>query len=95
VECTCVFDEKGSFGPKFGDRKERILADQIILAVGQSVDLSFLSVGDSRRDFAEIDLGYDQTQARKEARRCLQCDVRLYLKSNPAPTENLVTFTYL
>jgi len=59
VECTCVFDEKGNFCPKFGDRKERILEDQIILAVGQSVDLSFLSVGDSRRDFAEIDLGYD------------------------------------
>ncbi len=189
VECTCVFDEKGNFGPRFGDRKECIMVDQIILAVGRSVDLSFLSdgtpisienglilieqetletgmkhvfaggdaiampgtvihaishgrkassaidkalggdgrieevlfprgapdpyfgreegfagwsripvpqipLGDSRSDFAEIDLGYDQTQARKEARRCLQCDARLYLKGNPAPPENLVAFTY-
>jgi NADPH-dependent glutamate synthase beta subunit-like oxidoreductase/Pyruvate/2-oxoacid:ferredoxin oxidoreductase delta subunit len=43
VECTCVFDEKGNFCPEFGDQKECILVDQVILAVGQETDLSFLA----------------------------------------------------
>jgi hypothetical protein len=40
--CTAVFDEQGNFCPEFSDKKECILVDQIILAVGQAVDLSFL-----------------------------------------------------
>jgi NADPH-dependent glutamate synthase beta subunit-like oxidoreductase len=42
VECTAVFDEQGNFFPEFSDKKECILVDQIILAVGQAADLSFL-----------------------------------------------------
>jgi len=42
VECTAVFDEQGNFCPEFSDKKECILVDQIILALGQTADLSFL-----------------------------------------------------
>jgi len=42
VECTAVFDEQGNFCPEFSDKKECILVDQVILAVGQAADLSFL-----------------------------------------------------
>jgi len=42
VECTAVIDEQGNFYPEFSDKKECILADQVILAVGQTTDLSFL-----------------------------------------------------
>jgi NADPH-dependent glutamate synthase beta subunit-like oxidoreductase len=43
VTCTSVFDEKGAFCPAFGDSKEIVEADQVILAIGQAADLSFLS----------------------------------------------------
>ena len=43
VRCTSVFDEKGAFCPAFGDLKETVEADQVILAIGQAADLSFLS----------------------------------------------------
>jgi NADPH-dependent glutamate synthase beta subunit-like oxidoreductase len=43
VTCTSVFDEKGDFCPAFGDEKKIVEADQVILAVGQAADLSFLS----------------------------------------------------
>ena len=42
VECTAVFDEQGDFCPEFSDKKECMMVDQIILAVGQAADLSFL-----------------------------------------------------
>jgi NADPH-dependent glutamate synthase beta subunit-like oxidoreductase/Pyruvate/2-oxoacid:ferredoxin oxidoreductase delta subunit len=42
VECTAVFDAQGNFCPEFSDKKECILVDQVILAVGQAADLSFL-----------------------------------------------------
>jgi hypothetical protein len=44
VECTCVFDDDGNFCPEFSDKKECILVDQVIMAVGQAVDISFKSV---------------------------------------------------
>jgi NADPH-dependent glutamate synthase beta subunit-like oxidoreductase len=43
VTCTSVFDEKGAFCPAFGESKEIVEADQVILAIGQAADLSFLS----------------------------------------------------
>ena len=43
VRCTSVFDEKGAFCPAFGDLKETVEADQVVLAIGQAADLSFLS----------------------------------------------------
>ncbi len=42
VECTAVFDKQGNFCPEFSDKKECILVDQVIVAVGQAADLSFL-----------------------------------------------------
>jgi NADPH-dependent glutamate synthase beta subunit-like oxidoreductase len=180
VECTCVFDDDGNFCPEFSDKKECILVDQIIMAVGQAVDVSFLennsqikinsdlivvdedsletdmkdiyAGGDVTKvsgaiihaiaagrlaaasidkaldgsgeidevrfarenpdhhmgrdeDFAswqrvsvpqldaatrissfeEVSVGYDEDQAAAEAKRCLQCDLRLLLDCNPAP----------
>jgi NADPH-dependent glutamate synthase beta subunit-like oxidoreductase len=43
VRCTSVFDEKGAFCPAFGDLQETVEVDQVILAIGQAADLSFLS----------------------------------------------------
>ncbi len=46
--CTSVFDDAGRFAPQFDDSTERVLpADTLIIAIGQSPDLSFLgeSVG--------------------------------------------------
>lgn len=43
VECSNVFDEDGNFCPQFNEsNKECIRVDQVILAVGQTSDLSFL-----------------------------------------------------
>jgi len=187
VECTCVFDEHGSFCPQFSSRKECILVDQVILAVGQASELSFLGQGgpiqvkrglilanaenfetgmqgvyaggevtqargaiihaiaagrqaaaaidkalggdgeieevlfsrgapDSKlsrhegfafwprecvpeRDaalrklgFEEIALGFTDEQAVQEARRCLECDLRLHLRCNPAPPVKALPF---
>jgi NADPH-dependent glutamate synthase beta subunit-like oxidoreductase len=43
VTCTCVFDEKGNFCPAFGEDRKSVEADQVILAIGQSAELSFLA----------------------------------------------------
>ena len=41
-ECISVFDGRGNFCPEFGDKRECIPVDQMIMAVGQEADLSFL-----------------------------------------------------
>ena len=42
VRCTSVFDEEGQFHPSFDpSQKKTLRADQIILAIGQSTDLSY------------------------------------------------------
>jgi formate dehydrogenase beta subunit len=187
VECTCVFDEHGNFCPQFSGRKECILVDQIILAVGQEANLEFLGAGGpiqvnrglivvnaenletglpgvyaggdvtqalgaiihaiaagrqaaaaidkalggdgeieevlfsrgapdpklgrhegfavwprarvAERDaasrkfgFEEIALGFTDEQAVQEARRCLQCDLRLPMRCNPAPPVKALPF---
>jgi NADPH-dependent glutamate synthase beta subunit-like oxidoreductase len=43
VTCTSVFDDAGNFCPAFGEAKETVEADQVILAIGQAADLSFIS----------------------------------------------------
>jgi len=43
VQCESVFDDKGNFCPAFGDLTERVAADQVILAIGQAADLSFVN----------------------------------------------------
>ncbi|MFH1083721.1 MAG: FAD-dependent oxidoreductase [Pseudomonadota bacterium] len=188
VRCTKVFDEKRGFSPAFEDIKEIIEGDQVIMAIGQASDLSFLEndrrisiakglivvdqgtletgmegvyaggdvaatsgagiihaiaagrkaassidktlggAGDidevlfaagpprqrlgrdevfalwprekapeidlkSRHEgFQEVSLGFTDDQALQEAKRCLQCDLRLYLGRNPSPPEKMVTF---
>jgi formate dehydrogenase beta subunit len=43
IRCTSVLDEQGNFNPSFDDTtKENIEADQVILAIGQASDLSFI-----------------------------------------------------
>ncbi|UCF91352.1 MAG: FAD-dependent oxidoreductase [Desulfobacterales bacterium] len=185
--CTCVFDEQGNFCPQFSEAKECILIDQVILALGQAADLSFLKAdrriavdrglivvdqdtfatgipgvyagGDVTRapsavihaiaagrkaaaaidrslggtgeideilfkrgvpdpflgrdegfaiwsrqkvpelevaarknSFDEICLGYADAQAVREARRCLQCDLRRHMGCNPVPPPNGLPF---
>jgi NADPH-dependent glutamate synthase beta subunit-like oxidoreductase len=187
VECTCVFDEQGQFCPEFSETKACIPVDQVILAVGQASDLSFLednrrikvdrglivvnqdsletdmkriyaggditraagaiihAIADGRQAAASIDkalggagaidemllprgnpdahlgrddgfatwsrervpeldaairitgfqevvVGYSDEQAAREAKRCLQCDLRLHLDCNPVPPRNWLPF---
>jgi len=47
VKCTRVFDDAGRFRPEFDENQRRTIdADNIILAIGQAPDLSFLSPED-------------------------------------------------
>lgn len=182
VECTGVFDDRGNFCPAFSEKKECIPVDQVIMAVGQAADLSFLddnppimtdrglivvngntletgmagvyaggditkgpaavidAIAAGRRaaesidralggsgnidevllaqgnpdphlgrdegfaawpresmpeldvalrvkGFQEIAIGYSDAQAVKEAKRCLQCDLRLQIGCNPVPPQ--------
>jgi CO/xanthine dehydrogenase FAD-binding subunit len=44
VQCTSVFDKNGNFSPVYNnDVKKTVDTDQIILAIGQKADLSFVS----------------------------------------------------
>ena len=187
MECTCVFDEHGQFCPQFGEIRECIPTDQVIIAVGQATDLTFLedsstirtdhglivinsdsletdaqgiyaggdvtsapasiidAIAAGRRaassidqalggtgvidevlfargtpdpfigrdegfaawprekmtqlepvtriqGFEEIAKGYNNEQAIREARRCLQCDLRLHLGCNPIPPDSWLPF---
>jgi NADPH-dependent glutamate synthase beta subunit-like oxidoreductase len=187
VECTCVFNEQGQFCPEYSAHMECVSADQVIVALGQTADLSFLkdnrqikierglivissdsmetgakgvyaggditrtsgaiidAIADGRRAASSIDqalggtgdidevlfartdpdpfLGrdegfaswsrenipeldpatriqgfeevagsYDNGQAVREARRCLQCDLRLHLGCNPPPPRPWLPF---
>lgn len=42
VQCTSVFDDSGAFCPMFGDEQRELAVDQVMLAIGQATDLSFL-----------------------------------------------------
>ena len=43
VRCTSVFDNRGNFRPTFNnDTKETVEVEQVILAIGQTTDLSFV-----------------------------------------------------
>jgi NADPH-dependent glutamate synthase beta subunit-like oxidoreductase/CO/xanthine dehydrogenase FAD-binding subunit len=44
VQCTSVYDDKGKFSPTYDNSvKKTVNADQVILAIGQRADLSFIS----------------------------------------------------
>jgi NADPH-dependent glutamate synthase beta subunit-like oxidoreductase len=187
VRSISLFDDQSACNPSFDDTKETIEGDQVIFAIGQDSDLSFLD-GDSPIDvekglivvdqesletgqkgvyaggdvtalpgtiihaiaagrkaasaidlalggdgeieeilferkapsqymgrdegfatwprekvpelelesraegFQEVVLGYTDEQALREAKRCLQCDLRLYMGSNPSPRGTTAAF---
>jgi hypothetical protein len=188
AHCTSVFDDQCVFNPKFDETKRSIHGDQLIVAVGQASDLSFLNNAPSitaksglivvdeatletgmkgvyaggdvtagpraiihavaagrkaasaidkalggtgdieevlfekgtpnpsvgrhegfaarprekvlktevqkrHESFQEVVLGYTDEQAVKEAKRCLQCDLRLYIACNPSPPEKRLVFS--
>ena len=186
--CTRVFDEKGRFNPAYDESQTQDFAvDQVIMAIGQASDLSFLNAenkvavrqglilidedilatgepgvfagGDAAKmpgavieamaagrkaaaamdkhlggdgdmdfslispepagpnlgrvegfaglgrvaaeeressqrktDFGEICMGFTSEQARREAGRCLQCDLRLLIRPAPRPPEHVLAF---
>jgi formate dehydrogenase beta subunit len=187
VRCVSVFDDQGVFKPRFDNTRESLEADQVILAIGQASDLSFLgershvttkaglivvhentletrmkgvyaggdvvagpgaiihavaagrkaasamdkALGGSgdiddvlferdapgqflgrdegfaswprepvpelgmekrRTGFEEVTLGYADEQALREAKRCLQCDLRLDMGCNPLPPKKVLAF---
>jgi len=187
ARCTSVFDDKGNFAPIFDGKRHTFDGDQVIMAIGQASDLSFLKEEDGisikdglivvngetmetglrgvyaggdvvtasgaiihaiasgrkaasaidkalggtgkiedvlferktsepnlgrdegfafwpreevpelpiekrHQGFHEVSLGYDDEQAQKEARRCLQCDLRIDMGCNPAPPEKIQAF---
>lgn len=51
-KCLRIFDEEGRFSPEFDDTvRQTIPCDQVLLAIGQAVDLTFV---DARRDGLEM-----------------------------------------
>ena len=56
--CTSVFDDQGNFHPTFDHTRETVQADQVILAIGQTTDLSCIrGEGECRidRDLITVD----------------------------------------
>jgi NADPH-dependent glutamate synthase beta subunit-like oxidoreductase len=43
VQCASVFDDDGNFCPTFAEVTQRVDIDQVILAIGQAADLSFIN----------------------------------------------------
>lgn len=47
IDCVSVFDEQGRFNPKFAPRTEKFMeADTVIMAIGQTSDLSWIKPED-------------------------------------------------
>ena len=187
IHCVSVFDDECVFSPRFDETRKLVEADQVILAIGQASDLSFLETGSPiavkrglivvdemtletgmkgvyaggdiaavpgaiihavaagrkgassidkalggtgeieevlfergmpspylgreeafaslprvqvpeldlplrHQGFQEVSLGYAEEPAIREAKRCLQCDLRLYMGSNPSPPEKIIAF---
>ncbi len=58
----------------------------------QSVQIPCLPAEKRRRNFLEVELGYDEKMAREEANRCLRCDLRLCIQQAPEPPEKWLPF---
>lgn len=56
---------------------------------GKSSEIDLVS---RKEGFQEVSLGLADDQALQEAKRCLQCDLRLYLNCNPPPPEKILAF---
>jgi hypothetical protein len=51
-----------------------------------------LAIETRKQGFAEVSLGYKDEQVAREASRCLQCDLRLYIGRNPSPPAQWLAF---
>ena len=51
------------------------------------VSMPCLSAKTRKKDFQEVELGLSKDEAQKEAQRCLQCDLRLYITPALLPPE--------
>jgi hypothetical protein len=49
--------------------------------------MAYLSLAEHQKNFDTIELGYDESMALREARRCLRCDVRLQIGMPVLPPE--------
>jgi formate dehydrogenase beta subunit len=70
--------------PKIG-RREGFAREQRVLMPTLPVE--------QRKDFALVELGYGEEGAHKEASRCLQCDLRLYIEPVLLPPEHMPPLT--
>ena len=59
----------------------------------KSAKMPYLPVKERRRNFSEVELGYNEKMAREEASRCLKCDLRLSIQQAPQPPEKWVPLT--
>jgi NADPH-dependent glutamate synthase beta subunit-like oxidoreductase/Pyruvate/2-oxoacid:ferredoxin oxidoreductase delta subunit len=56
------------------------------------VEMPSLPVEERRKNFAEVEQGFDEKMAVEEARRCLRCDLRLQITQPPLPPEKWLKF---
>jgi NADPH-dependent glutamate synthase beta subunit-like oxidoreductase len=56
IKCTSVFDKSGKFAPEFDScENKRIDTDNVILAIGQSSDLSWIKEIDTKNETISVD----------------------------------------
>jgi len=54
--------------------------------------IPYLPVEQRFSSFAEVELGFDETEAISEAKRCLQCDLRFEISPSPSPPGEQLKF---
>ena len=69
VRCASVFDTEGNFCPAFDEVKESLDVDQVILAIGQAADLSFVGDGNSLKVERGLIVADEETLETQNARR--------------------------
>lgn len=85
---------KGEIDEMMGPRPEAnpVLGKENGFVDTLRMKISVIPVESRIKTFQEIEKGYSPVQARKEASRCLQCDLRLTLSANPCPPRNWMPF---
>jgi len=81
--CTLIDEEKGSLW--MGEEKD--------FSSKQRVSMPVSRVSERLRSFDLVQLGYSEEDARKEASRCLRCDLRLRLSPVILPPEKWLEFS--
>ncbi len=76
---------------KFDSLNALILKEEAF-ASRQRVKVPELDLSSRHQGFQEVASGYADESAVREAKRCLQCDLRLYMGCNPSPPEKIVAF---